>query len=244
MTTPMNTKMTIFERLRTMSKKRSVTIPPPSSVGIWSNVLSDSIYEWYDRKTMDALLTRDWFIDEEGIQEVLECADQDAWDWIYANRSKYSTRIRMLIEPDDYRVPVDKLKIRVVELTDSMMEQIESERKKKIEQAFEKDWIERSKSIQDRGFGDVDSDLDDAWDNFCRAKDVLTKYLEKPTSKKYVPPTSRGKETVEPKQLELEDSVRKMENEYDAAQKVVDETDTLYWDTKKHEYRKTWMPTL
>lgn len=236
--------MTIFERLRMISKKRTVTTPPSSPVDIWSTSSPDSVYDWYDRKTMDSLLTRDWFIDEEGIQEVLECADQDAWDWVYANRNKYSTRIRMLIEPDDYRFPVDKLKIRVVELTDSMMEKIESERKKKVEEIFEKDWVEHSKSIRDRGFEDVDSDLDDAWDNFCRAKDLLTKYLEKPTSKKYVAPSSRGKETVDPKQAALEDDIRKMENEYDLAQKAVDEADSSYWEIKKNEYRKTWMPTL
>jgi hypothetical protein len=203
-----------------------------------------SMCEWYDRNTMDILLTRDWFIDEDGIQEVLECADQDAWDWIYANRKKYSTRIRKLIEPTDYEFPLNKLKIRVVELTDSMIEKIESERKKKIDDAFEKDWIEHSKTIQDRGFEDVDSDLDDAWDDFCLARDNLTKYLEKPSTKKYVAPSSRGKETVDSKQTELEDIVRKMENEYDLSQKAVDEVDTLYWDTKKNEYRKIWLPTL
>jgi len=200
--------------------------------------------EWHDRKTMDLLLTRDWFIDDEGIEEALDYADQDAWEWVYANRKKYSTRIRMLIEPDDYRVSVDKLNIRLVELTDAMMEKLESDRKKKVDEAFEKDWIEHSKTIQDRGFDNVDSDLDDAWDNFCRAKDILTKYVEKPVSKKYLAPSTRGKETVDPKRLELEESVRKMENEYDLAQRAVDQVDTLYWDTKKNVYRKTWLPTV
>ena len=238
------TKLTIFQRLQ-MKTKRTAPPPPPSPVDVVSNTSCDSSYGWYDRKAMDALLTRNWFDDEdECIQEVLDCADHDAWDWIYANRKKYAKNIRMLIEPEDYEFPLESLKIRVVELTDSMMEKFESERKKKVDEVFNKDWIEHSKSIQDRGFGDVDSKLDDAWDNFCHAKDVLTKYLEKPASKKYVAPGSRGKETVDPKQAELETNVRKMENEYDLAQKAVDEVDTLYWDLKKNEYRKTWMPEL
>jgi hypothetical protein len=150
----------------------------------------------------------------------------------------------MSIEAEDYRFPVEKLKIRVVELTDSMMEKIESERKKKVNEEFEKDWIEHSKSIQDRGFGDVDSDLDDAWDNFCLAKDRLTNYIQNPKPKKYVSPSSRGNTVIDSRQVELEDIVRKMENEYDLAQKAVDHVDTLYWDTKKNEYRKTWLPTV
>lgn len=52
------------------------------------------------------------------------------------------------------------------------------------------------------------------------------------------------RKTMDPKQVVLEDEVHKMENEYDLAQKVVDEVDTLYWDIKKNEYHKTWMPTL
>jgi hypothetical protein len=227
-----------------MKHKRTVPVPVAPPVDTVSNTSQES-YGWYDRKTMDTLLTRDWFDDElECIQEVLDCADQDAWNWIHTNRTKYSKNIRMLIEPEDYRFPVEKLNIRVVELTDSMMNQIESERKKKVDAVFEKDWIEHSKSIPDRSFGDVDSKLDDAWDEFCRAKELLTKYLEKPSSKKYVAPGSRGTAAVDSKQAELEGNVRKMENEYDLAQKAVDEVDTLYWDLKKNDYRKTWMPTV
>jgi hypothetical protein len=200
--------------------------------------------DWHDRKTMDVLLTRDWFIDEDEIDELLDSADEDAWEWVYANRKKYSTRIRMLIEPDDYRVPVEKLKIRLGDLTDSMMEKIELDQKKKLDEAFEKDWVEHSKSIQDRGFSNVDSNLDDAWDNFCRARNVLTKYIEKPTAKKYVAPSIRDKEIIDSKRAELESIVHDMENEYDAAQKLVDDTDFVYWELEKNEYRKIWMPTL
>jgi len=240
------TKLTMFQRIQMKSKRSPVISLDAPVVNTWLDLPSNtlSLYDWYDRETADNLLSRDWFIEDDCIQEVLERADQDAWDWIYANRSKYSTRIRMLIEPEDYRFPVEKLKIRVAELTDSMMEKINSERQKKIDDAFEKDWIEHSKTIQDRGFGNVDSELDDAWDNFCHAKDVLTKYLEKPAAKKYVAPGSRGKDTVDPKQIEIETNIRKMENEYDLAQKAVDEVDTLYWDLKKNAYRKTWMPAL
>jgi len=202
---------------------------------------TESFYDSYDSKTMDELLTRDWFMDHDSIVDVLDCANQNAWNYVYENRSKYSTRIRMLIEPDDYRVPLEKLKIRLVDITDPMMERIENNQRKKNDELFEKDWVEYSKSVQDRGFSDEDSDLDDACDNFCRAKDRLTKYLEKPNAKKYVTPGSRGNTYVDPKQVELEEAIRTSEQEYDLAQKAVDEVDTVYWGRKKMEYRKQWL---
>jgi len=204
----------------------------------------ESLYNVYNIKTADILLSRDWFDEPSDIIEVLDATDNNAFEYVYCNRDKYSTRIRKLIEPKDYKVPLNKLKIHVVELTDFMIEKLESDRKKKTDAAFEKDWIEHSKSIQDRSFDDVDADLDTVWDKFCRANDILTKYIEKPNVKKYISPTSRGTIIIDAKKTELEDAVRKMENEYDLAQKNVDEVDTFYWEIKKNDYRKTWMPTL
>jgi len=203
----------------------------------------EKMNEFYDRETMDLLLTRDWFVDDDTITELLDCANQDAWDWIYQNRSKYSTRIRMRIEPDDYAIPLDKLKIRVVDLTDKEWDRMKREDQKKREEMFEKDWIEHSKSIPDRPLGSIDSNLDDTWEDFCQAKETLTKYLEtKP--KKYVAPSARGKITIDPKQTQLENYIRSMENEYDKAQKLAEEEDAKYWKTKREEYHVIYMSKL
>ena len=206
------------------------------------NRRTESLHNVYNVITADALLSRDWFDETSDILEVLDSTDKDAFEYVYCNRDKYSTRIRKLIEPKDFRVPLSKFNIGVVDLSDSRFEQLRIEKSKKRELLFEEDWNEHSKSIQDRSFGDVDSVLDDAWDKFNRSKDMLTKYIEKPNVKKYVAPSSRV--TIDPKQKELEDNVRMLENEYDLAQKAVDETDTIYWNNKKNEYRTTWMPKL
>jgi ribosomal protein S17E len=196
--------------------------------------------EWYDRELTDLLLTRNWFLDDQSIQEVLDCADQEAWDWIYLNRKKYPTRIRQLIEPRDYFYPLHKLKLRLVEFTDKEWDKLEREEEKKHEERFEKDWIVYSKHVPDRPLEKIDSDLDDIWEKFNDAKDALTKYIDT-RSKKYIAPSSRGKEVIDPQQKKLEDYIQSMENEYDKAQKLVEDTDSIYWKTKKNEYRKIWM---
>jgi hypothetical protein len=210
------------------------------------NIISgtESLYDSYNTDTVNQLLTRDWFIDEDDILDVLDSADKIAYDYVYNNRSKYSKRIHQLIEPDDFRFPIKKLNVRVVNITEPMMKNIETEHKKSVSDMFERKWIEYSKDIQDRTIGEVDTDLDNAWDKFCQAKESLAKYIANPSAKKYVSPGSRGKDVVDSKQAELEEIVRKAENEYDLAQKKVDETDEEYWNTKKSEYGSTWMSTL
>ena len=200
--------------------------------------------QWYDQSTMDEILTRDEFLDEDIIDEVLNCASQHAWEWIYEHRAKYSTRIRMRIEPDDYRVSTDKLKIRVVELTDKEWERIQREKEKLIDDKFEEVWIKHSSTLQDRGLTTVDSELDDAWEKFCIARETYTKYLEEPIVKKYVPPGGRSKSATDPRADKLRADIVKAENEYDLAQKAVESADEVYWNTKRSEYRITWMPIM
>ena len=196
----------------------------------------------YNIATMDDLLTRDWFIEDEDIEYVLDSASPEAWTWVYNNRAKYSTRIRLQIEPNDYRVPPEKLRVKVVDLTDKMWDKLKSDRYKKLDAEVEKDWVKHSGSLPDRPYKSLDTDLDDAWAKFSMAKENLTRYLEKPT--KYVSPSSRGSNLVSFKQKELEDKIRESENEYLATQKLVDTEDELYWSKQKDEYLKVWVSNM
>jgi hypothetical protein len=197
----------------------------------------------YDAATMDHLLTRDWFVEDEDIEYVLDSASPEAWTWVYNNRAKYSTRIRLQIEPNDYQIPREKLRVKVVDLTDKMWEKLKSDRYKKLDAEFEKDWVKHSENVPDRPYNSLDTDLDDAWAKFAAAKENLEKYLEKP-SKKYNSPSSRATSFASFKQIELEDKIRDSENEYLATQKLVDAEDELYWNKQKDEYLKVWEPIM
>jgi hypothetical protein len=198
---------------------------------------------YYNTATMDKLLTRDWFVEDDDIEDVLDAADSDAWDWVYENRAKYSTRIRSRIEPDDYRVPLEEFDVKVVELSDKAFAQIKSDRKKALEEQFERDWAKHADSLPDRPYQAVDTELDDLWNKFSHAKAELTKYLEKPSSKKYTSPGSR-ENLVSAKQAEIEEKIRIAENEYLAAQVSVDAEDELYWNKQRDEYAKIWLPSM
>ena len=206
-------------------------------------MIDTTMDSYYNIATIDELLTRDWFVEDDDIEYLLDSVSDDALQWVYDNRSKYSTRIRMRIEPDDYRIPTENLRVKVVDLTDKAWEKIKSDRHKKMDDQFEKDWVKYSHSLPDRPYRAVDTDLDEAWTKFAAAKNNLTNYLEQPT-KKYVSPSSRGGNSVNSKQTELENKIRETENEYLAAQKLVDTEDELYWNKHKDEYLKIWVPSV
>lgn len=73
-------------------------------------------FECNDFETIDFLLKRNWFLDTQGIYDLLWTADQETYDRIVANRKEYSRDIRWILCPADFLPDVSKLKYRVVEV--------------------------------------------------------------------------------------------------------------------------------
>jgi hypothetical protein len=74
-----------------------------------------SVFEYTDYETMDALLKRDWFVDEQGIYELLWTADEDTYAKIYANRHAYSNHVKQVLCPEYFRIDSARLRWSVVE---------------------------------------------------------------------------------------------------------------------------------
>jgi hypothetical protein len=66
-----------------------------------------SVFEYRTFDDIDFLLKRDWFLDNEGIMDLLWTADQPTYDRIVDNRKAYSQRIRLLLAPVEY-LPVPR----------------------------------------------------------------------------------------------------------------------------------------
>jgi hypothetical protein len=190
------------------------------------------MWQWLDRVTVDTLLIRDWFLDRESIQEMLNTAGQDAWDYVHENRKKYSMRIQELIEPADFYPNPAKLRVRVKEVSQTEWNKMQEDLKAKRDEILEQKWVEHSKTIPDRPHNDLDAALNDAWNNFCNSKENLKRYTTS-SKRKYVPPGAR---TVDPQQKKLEDHTREMENRFDEANKAVQKEDAEYWLNKRSEY--------
>jgi hypothetical protein len=190
----------------------------------------DTVWQYFDIKTTDSLLSRNWFYHTQDIVDVLNSADEDAWAYIYKHRSKYSPNIRQLIEPNDYRIHSN---LRVVELTDIMMFRMEKERK---DQCMA-DWIQEIKNISPRPHDETDRQLRQAHRACEDAKKSLSDYLEKQT-KKYKSPMA--KLLVDPKQKALEESIVTLKNEFEKANDIVISENMKYLEEKRRDFESSW----
>lgn len=200
-----------------------------------------TISECYWDNEIDAALIPDQFLDEERIQEVLDACTQEAWDHVYPNRHKYSDRIRKLIEPRDFQFDTRKLKLKVVDLTDEIADQIEEEKTLKKRAEFDRDiWPEMMKDLPERHRDELDDEADDLWDQLVAAKQRMTDFLAK-RSTRYVPPHLRGKDFD---QQEIEDEIAECQKAFDDVEKRIAEADNKYWEEKANEHFQIWLCSL
>lgn len=91
-------------------------------IGAW---LDAGAY-WPDKKggwntgsfeSIDFLLKRNWFMDEDGIYDLLDTADDDTFWRIVDNRKSYSLQIQMILSPADYLVDSHLLNLKVVDIS-------------------------------------------------------------------------------------------------------------------------------
>lgn len=198
-----------------------------------------TIQECYWDNEIDSVLIPDEFLDEEGIQQVLDGCTEEAWAYVYANRSKYSTRVRKLIEPKDYYPDTSKFKLRVGDLTDEMAMRLEAEKMSAKKREFEENvFPSLEDTISDRPHDDVDEEADIAWEKLTKAKKRMTDFMSK-KKQKYTPPNART--VVDPEQQEIEDDIEAHEKAFDECEKRISEEDKKYYEEKKNELFQNWL---
>jgi len=94
-----------------------------------------------NKENVDILLMRNWFVDDYDILDLLDWLDQDVYDYIYQNRSKYSSKVWYYIEPSDFKIPT---KFKFKELTDFDLFKEEKERNEQKEKLWQKYVIEKN----------------------------------------------------------------------------------------------------
>lgn len=191
------------------------------------------IDEWYEPELVDHLLMRNWFLSVDDIIEVLEKADEDAWNYVYENRMKYATRIRELIEPRDYAPPLKKMKLHVVELTDKMARDIEAKETKQREERENADWKQYVDDNRlERPSMSCDNDAEDLFAKLLSTEVELGKYM-KNRKVKYVAPTMRSSQPMDPKEKEYRDAIETIKTELKTAEEYILKQDELWLANKK-----------
>lgn len=198
-----------------------------------------SIRESFNKEQADRLLTANNFFCEEDLWDILDYADDEAYDYIYANRNKYDSHIHYLLEPKDFIPP--RVKMTVRNMTDKDMSDIAKEERTANIRKFEEVWKTMKDEIPERPHGDIDDEYDDAWDKLSSIRDRVTAYLSKKTGK-YVAPGSRPKGDSALEKLEAE--LDECKNAYNDLEKRIEEADEKYLADKKNECFEEWLLQL
>jgi hypothetical protein len=173
------------------------------------------------------LLTRDWFVDDQDIYDLLALVDQEVYDFVYTNRHTYSERIRMCIQPNDYLV---KKLPEVLDLTDFEYFRIQKKRDQDRAQKLELMWIMRKAEYpMVRPESDCDVELDEKYEEL-----ILTRKQLGNSDGKYIPPSQRSKQ--ESAKQEINKKILILENEFKTCSQKVKDEDERWEQQQKQEW--------
>jgi len=170
----------------------------------------------------NVLLKRDWFVDPEHIEDLLESVPEDicrpVYERINENYETYSYRVREVLavgEPLPYR---GKMKVR--DLTDHDMFEIERKKHELNKIACDQAW-ERYKEMfyDERPHNQADTKLKKIQASIEEEKKKLEAAKKKP--KKYVAPGARKAQPLDPEVKLIQDAIEALENELKEANKLI-----------------------
>jgi len=189
---------------------------------------------------MDHLLSRDWFVDDEGICEVLMHADQEAWEWILLHRNKFSSRIQKNIEfVACYFSPIQLQSLTVKEISDSAWNDVQTKHIRDMEADFNALWKEYVQTAPSRSKTNIDKHLDDISTKIKEENDCMAQHIEM-QKKKYLTPAARLKH-VDTRLQQIQTTLKSLQQEFDRTQTLVNELDQSFHKNKKREFRFKWL---
>ena len=198
------------------------------------------INEWYDKETMDHLLTRDWFVDDDGICEVLMHADEDAWKWILLHRNKFSSRIQKNIEfVSSYFSPIQVQAVTLKEISDAEWTNIQTKHIRDMEAEFNGLWKDYLKTVPSRPKTKIDEHFQEISLKLAHEHEVLVQHTEM-QKKKYLTPAARLK-NVDTRLQQIQTTIRSLQQELERTQKLIHELEEAFQKNKKREFRFMWL---
>lgn len=172
----------------------------------------------------DCILKRDWFVSDEDILDLLDQASPGTFKQIYNSRHTYSDRIRYQIDPADFSRD-SRVKLKVVEMTDKDLKDIEDTKHREFVLRCQSEWEIYKDTIGERPHEEIDDELDDKWRMLDGLKTALDIHI-----KKYM------KFGTDQKKIQLEDSIKKLENEYSNLKELISKEDNHWLEEKKNEF--------
>lgn len=179
----------------------------------------------------DALLRRDWFVNDYDIIDLVWQASEEVFERIKKNIHTYSDRIQEVLM---YTFDPPKFSTKQCrDLSDDemakMANDMEQQTAKKVDEAWK---IYKEKHGLSRPDGDLDERYTDLYDQLQEKKKELETF-KKNAPKKYVPPSMRGKEETDPALEALEKKIFKLKNEIVEVKKDIELEEQIWENGRK-----------
>ena len=187
------------------------------------------------------LLMRNWFLNQEEIEDLLWELNQDEYDKIYQNRHKYPMNVRLMIEPLDFNIIATnpKIKLKLKELSERDLLQMDKMKEQALIQKQTKEWNEYvSKNKLERPLSGCDTELDTIYEQLQRIKTQQSDYVKTKKSGKYVPVHMRNVAPVkDQRELEFDLKIQKLNEEFKNCELLIKQEDEQWLERQ----RLTWI---
>lgn len=192
-----------------------------------------------DFEEVDFLLKRNWFLDEEFVDEILDEVSDDVYLKLFRNRKNYAKMIQYAIcnADEDRFIDRSKIRMRVVNLTDDLVKKINEEKRIKQERHIHQEWLKKLETLEDRPFDYVDEQCDEAYMRLQDARKSLDEYMSRKTAK-YVSPGARRNPTTDTEADRIRDHARTLENEFKSLQKEIETLDKQWIQEQEDEFKR------
>lgn len=232
-----NREVARLRKERAIERQRKLELPV--------EVIVDTSYEDNLLKeevtTLNQLLHRNWFVDDDDIIELLDDASEDAYNYIVENLTSYPDRIQNVI--NETYIPMKLSKQTVTELTDDDMikryMQQEDDFNKELEAAWQKEIKESGISRPD---GVLEDTLEEKTEELVKQKKLLEQEKNKKQLGTYVPPNMRHIKKMEnPAVTKLEETIQNLENEIEKLKKQIKQEEKNWNAERKWSFTNRWL---
>jgi len=167
-----------------------------------------------DFNTVDTLLKRNWFVDDNDLLDLLYSTETSVWEQICNNAGQYSDHIRYMIQ--DFRIP-QQVKTKLRNIDDEWYTKILLRQKRAMDERMSNDWLEHMKTLPPRPRRFIDDVADASWEKLCALKSRKGKYIV------------------------TDSQILMAKTEFETDKAAVDEADRIYLYDKKNEFRTSYL---
>ena len=191
---------------------------------------------------VDFLLKRNWFLDDNDINDLLWSVDEDVFKEILDRISSYQSNIQQILAsflPMNENIR-SRIKLRIREVTDEEIAKREiadiNLQKKQVKEAWD---AHLKESNLQPPVGELDSEHDEMYAELQQAKKDLESVKKKSLTGRYVPPNMRNKMLeTDPDVIKAEKVIQKLENELIRQKQRIEQEHNDWFFRKRCEFEQ------